>query len=38
MTPAEMEATIVAAGRIPRQRTTTYDNVVRREPPARPAA
>jgi FO synthase len=24
MTPAEMEATIMAAGRIPRQRTTTY--------------
>jgi FO synthase len=38
MTPAEMEATIVAAGRIPRQRTTTYGNVERREPPARPAA
>jgi FO synthase len=38
MTPAEMDATIVAAGRIPRQRTTTYGNVVRREPLARPAA
>jgi FO synthase len=38
MTPAEMDATIVAAGRIPRQRTTTYGEVVRREPLARPAA
>jgi FO synthase len=38
MTPAEMEGTIVAAGRIPRQRTTTYGNVARREPLARPAA
>jgi FO synthase len=38
MNPAEMEATIVAAGRIPRQRTTTYGNVARREWLALPAA
>jgi FO synthase len=29
MTPQDMEATIVAAGRVPRQRTTTYAYVVR---------
>jgi FO synthase len=39
MIPAEMEAIIAAAGRIPRQRTTTYGHVVlRREPIAAPAA
>jgi FO synthase len=38
MAPADMEAMIIAAGRIPRQRSTIYGNVVRREPPARPAA
>ncbi|HZY12075.1 MAG TPA: 5-amino-6-(D-ribitylamino)uracil--L-tyrosine 4-hydroxyphenyl transferase CofH [Beijerinckiaceae bacterium] len=30
MNPAEMEATIIAAGRIPRQRTTTYNDIARR--------
>jgi FO synthase len=32
MTPAEMEATIIAAGRIPRQRTTTYAYLERDRP------
>jgi FO synthase len=35
MTPAEMEATIMAAGRIPRQRTTTYAYVERDRPALR---
>jgi FO synthase len=39
MSPAEMKAIIAAAGRIPRQRTTTYGHVVmQREPIAAPAA
>jgi FO synthase len=38
MSPADMEATIVAAGRIPRQRTTTYGDAARRELVAPPAA
>jgi FO synthase len=38
MNPAEMQAAIIAAGRIPRQRTTTYGDVARREWLAAPAA
>ena len=38
MSPADMEATIIAAGRTPRQRTTTYGDVARRELAATPAA
>jgi FO synthase len=34
MTPAEMEAIIAAAGRIPRQRTTTYGDVAHTAPSA----
>ncbi|MBV8849273.1 MAG: 5-amino-6-(D-ribitylamino)uracil--L-tyrosine 4-hydroxyphenyl transferase CofH [Methylobacteriaceae bacterium] len=38
MTPAEMEATIVTAGRVPRQRTTTYASVARESMANAPAA
>jgi FO synthase len=38
MTPGEMEALIIAAGRIPSQRTTTYGLVGRQELVATPAA
>ncbi|MEA2760239.1 MAG: synthase [Methylobacteriaceae bacterium] len=38
MTPAEMETTIIAAGRIPKQRSTIYGDVARRETLALPAA
>jgi FO synthase len=38
MTPTEMETTIIAAGRIPKQRSTIYGDVARRETLALPAA
>jgi FO synthase len=38
MTPHEMEATIVAAGRVPRQRTTTYAYLARHASAAASAA
>jgi FO synthase len=38
MTPAEMEQTIITAGRIPRQRTTTYGHIAHQGLLAAPAA